>query len=74
MLREKLEGAFELIRHHPQALQYTNICHCLAWLNLTQQPSQGQRSRSWETAYYLCEGQAVTFRHSAISNMYRKLR
>ena len=57
---------FDLIRHHPPAILYRNVCQALA--------AHYMSCDAVAAAFYLAEAQAVTFRHQALTNIERKVR
>ena len=80
---ENLLQAFSILRHNPRSLVYHNVCQALALLNMrrasgtecTEINTEDQEvEHIWQALYYLSEGQAITFRHTLLVNIARKLR
>ena len=63
------QNAVQLIESG-QFISYNIVPPCFA----EQKGANARAGNPWETAFYLAEGQGITFRHNTLCNINRKLR
>ena len=82
-MEKHLVAAFDSIKLDPPAVEYRSICHMLGRLYNNRYEdtsshcttkSNGTNEDLLRAAFYYSEAQSVTFRHSAMLNISRKLR